>query len=100
MLRACANKQIVPAIICSVTRDVMNSLPALKNPAKLLFCDKAVLIVPAAAKCLGVFWHKNKYVPILDTPFTVVPFLNRYVLLLQSVAHRNPVKINGVRNVL
>jgi hypothetical protein len=77
----------------------VDSFPALENPAKLLLSYKAVLIVPAAAKGLRVFRHKNKYVPILDTPFTVVPFLNRYVLC-QLVTHRNPVEINRIRNVL
>ena len=40
-------------------------LPALENPAKLLFGYKAMLIVPAAAKCLRMFWYKDEYVPIL-----------------------------------
>jgi hypothetical protein len=78
----------------------MYCLPTLKNPAKLLLSYKAVLIIPAAAKSLRMFWHKNKYVPILGTPFTVVPFLNRYVLLSQLITHRNPVEIHCVRNVL
>ena len=101
MLLAGAYKEVAPAIVGSVSTDVVNGFPTLENPSELLLSYKAMLIVPAAAKCFWMFWYKAKYVPILDTPLAVMPFLNRYVLYTQSlsllvvkylVAHCNPVE--------
>lgn len=50
MLLACTDEEVMPGVVILVSADVMNSFPAMKNPAELLFCYKAMLIVPAAAK--------------------------------------------------